>query len=106
MKLPKLLLLSLLGLVMIACSSEEKDMSKFDFSDPELIPEGIKEWIQVKSNIQLSLPDSIIMGKVLQVEFSDSEIFLLESGMNASILVFGRDGTFKRRLFKSGNALL
>jgi hypothetical protein len=88
---------------MIACSSEEKDMSKFDFSDPELIPEGIKEWIQVKSNIQLSLPDSIIMGKVLQVEFSDSEIFLLESGMNASILVFGRDGTFKRRLFKSGN---
>ncbi|MHA7131697.1 hypothetical protein [Algoriphagus namhaensis] len=51
MKITKLLLLSFLGLVLFACSSEEKGMSKFDFSDPELISEGIEEWIQVESNI-------------------------------------------------------
>ena len=99
------LLLCLVWILLINCSSpeREKEISTIDFSEPEFINEGIGDWIQVEKNIQLSIPDSIILGKVLQIEFSESEIFLLESGVNVNILVFDRDGSYQRRIFKSGN---
>lgn len=96
--------LSLFALVFIACSSqlEKTEDSPIDFSSPNLIEENIQNWIQTDQSLQLVLPDSIIAGKVTQVEFTDSEIILLETGISSSILVFDRKGELKSQIKKQG----
>jgi hypothetical protein len=96
--------LLLFMLVFFSCSSRlaKNEVSPIDFSNPSLNEENIQNWIQIDQSLQLALPDSIIIGKVTQVEFTNSEIFLLETGINSSILVFDRSGEFKAQLLKLG----
>lgn len=91
-------------LVFFSCSSqlEKNEIGPIDFSNPSLNAENIQNWIQVDQSLQLALPDSIIMGKVTQVELIDSEIILLETGINSSILVFDRNGKLKSQIKKQG----
>jgi hypothetical protein len=77
--------LLLFMLVFFSCSSRlaKNEVGPIDFSNPSLNEENIQNWIQIDQSLQLALPDSIIIGKVTQVEFTNSEIFLLETGINS-----------------------
>jgi hypothetical protein len=103
----KKIILSVLYVVLIfsSCTHQqsEESMKLIDFSNPQLVEDDIQDWIQIKKSIQLKLPDSIMIGKIVQMEFSDSELFLLESGSNSSILVFDREGTFLKQLARLWN---
>lgn len=92
-------------LVFFSCKSQgnEENIALIDFSKPQLIDEDVRDWVQIENRIQLDIPDSISFGKVIQLEFTDSEILVLENGINSSVLVFDRQGAFKKQLLKLGN---
>lgn len=91
-------------LLWCSCASppESALVEKIDFTSPELVEEGISDWIRVESAIPLALSDSILIGRVLQIDFSSEEIFLLESGVQTSVLVFDRKGEFRNQLLNPG----
>jgi hypothetical protein len=101
----KTLLLVLVGFCFFSCSSTEGEGSikTIDFSSPQLIDEDIQDWIQIQNTTQLAIPDSITIGRITQVEFTDSVIIMLEMGVAPSILVFDREGDFKDRISRVGN---
>ncbi len=96
-------ILILLGFFSCQSLEEEENIATIDFSSSEMIDQDIEEWIQVKNTIQLNVPDSILFGKVMQIEFTDTEILVLENGINSSVLVFDREGIFQRQLLRLGN---
>lgn len=86
-----------------SCKFYEKEgVKNVVYSDPTLVDEGLNEWVQVQNSIELELPDSLTIGKVVQIEFTDSEILVLEDGVNSSIMIFDRSGEFKNQLLKQG----
>lgn len=92
-------------LAFISCKSQEDggDIATIDFSNSQLIDENLEDWIQVENTIQLEIPDTIPFGKVIQIEFTDTEILVLENGINSSVLIFDREGVFQRQLLELGN---
>lgn len=91
-------------LIFFSCSPKKgaEYVKKIEFSDYQLKDGDVKDLVHVEEFIQLNVPDSILIGKVVQMEFSDSQIFLLEDGINSSILVFDREGVFNHQLLKLG----
>lgn len=91
-------------LFFFSCSSQKDadNIDLLDFSNSKIMEVEIKDWIKVEATAQLDVQDSIPFGKIIQVEFSDSEIFVLENGINSSILVFDREGKYKKQLLKLG----
>jgi hypothetical protein len=96
--------LLLFTLIVLSCSSNEENrsISQIDFSNPQLIDENIQDWIHIEKSNQLAIPDSIPIGRITQVEFTESELVMLEVGISTSILVFDREGVFQRQLHKQG----
>jgi len=94
----------LYALVFFSCSSQHEieNVELINFTDPLHIEDDIKDWIQIEKSVQLAIPDFVFIGKVTQIEFSDSELFFLEDGINASILVFDIEGNFRNQLIKPG----
>lgn len=91
--------------LIFSCSSRnfEGNIVLLDFTNPQLVDEAIQDWIQIEESIQLNIPDSILVGKVIQLEFTESELYVLENGINSSILIFDRKGSFQKQLLKLGN---
>lgn len=91
-------------LLVFSCSSKEENrsISQIDFSNPQLVDGEIQNWIQIEKSTQLAIPDSISIGRITQVEFTDSELVMLEVGVTTSILVLNRNGEFQRQLLKNG----
>lgn len=102
MRRHSLILLAVLIWCSCATPSENVGIEKIDFTSPGLVEEEISDWISVESAISLALPDSVLIGKVFQIEFFNEKIFLVESGINSSVLIFDRKGEFKNQLLNPG----
>ncbi|MBS4070543.1 MAG: 6-bladed beta-propeller [Algoriphagus aquaeductus] len=89
---------------LFSCSLKKNadNIELLNFSNSKIMESEIEEWIKIESTTQLDVYDSILFGKVMQVEFSDSDILVLEDGINSSILLFDREGRFKKQLLKLG----
>lgn len=96
--------IGVLIMALLSCTSQNQKLSakKLDFKNPKLNTDPIEEWIQIEDVVSLDLPDSISLGKIKQIEFTGSEILVLEDGINSSVLIFEKMGSFKRQLLKLG----
>lgn len=92
----------LLIILIIGCTSEA-NFKSIGYMDPIAVNENFKDWFKVEEAFLLEVPDSIGVGAIKQIEFTDSLIFLLEDGVTSSILVFNREGQFKKQLLKLGS---
>lgn len=91
----------LLIVLIVGCTSEVNNNIKY--IDPLLVNENLDDWLQIERSFLLEIPDSIVVGAIKQIEFGESSIYLLEDGVTSSILVFNREGQFKRQLLKLGS---
>jgi hypothetical protein len=73
------------------------------FVDPITVDGDLTEWLDIEQSVILNIPDSIVFGKVKQIEHQDSLVFLLEEGVASSVLVFDRSGNFKNQLINLGS---
>lgn len=92
----------LLIILVVGCTPES-NLGSIKYLDPIAINENFSDWIKVKESFLLEVPDSIGVGVIKQIEFADSLIYVLEDGVTSSILVFDREGQFKRQLLKLGS---
>ncbi|WP_139217502.1 6-bladed beta-propeller [Algoriphagus ornithinivorans] len=90
-------------IVFIVSCTPESNFKSIKYLDPHFVNESFDDWIQLEQSFFLEIPDSIVVGVIKQIEFTDSLIYLLEDGITSSILVFDREGDFKRQLLKLGS---
>jgi hypothetical protein len=57
------------------------------FVDPITVDGDLTEWLDIEQSVILNIPDSIVFGKVKQIEHQDSLVFLLEEGVASSVLL-------------------
>ena len=91
--------------IFMACGGTvgKQEQKVISFDNPQLIEEEFENWIKVSDAVQLDIPDSIIVGRVNQIEFTNQGIFLLDYSDGFSILHFDKNGKLKTRLSKTGN---
>jgi hypothetical protein len=92
----------LLIILIVGCTPES-NIKSIRYLDPFFVDENLDDWLQIERSFFLEIPDSIVVGAIKQIEFADSSIYLLEDGVTSSILVFDREGQFKRQLLKLGS---
>lgn len=92
----------LLITLIVGCTPES-NLKSIRYLDPIAINENLNDWIKVDRAFHLEVPDSIGVGAIKQIEFADSSIYVLEDGVTSSILVFNREGQFKKQLLKLGS---
>lgn len=88
--------------IILGCTSEFGGEA-IKYINPKLVDDPIDDWVRIHQRVVLDIPDSIFIGDIKQIEFSDSLIYLLEDGINSSILIFDQDGQLQNQLLKLGN---
>lgn len=87
---------------MVGCTPES-NLNSIRYIDPISVNENFSDWINVEEALLLKVPDSISIGAIKQIEFTNSSIYILEDGITSSILIFNRVGEFIRHLLKLGS---
>lgn len=95
--------IAILFIILISCREKEQASKKIiGFTNPEIIEDTASEWIQIDKYFSLNIPDSISIGLVKQIQWTDSLLYIVEDGIYNSVMVFDMDGQLVNRLLKMG----
>ncbi len=92
----------LIILVVFNFCTENIEKGTIDYRDPVLLDKSLSDLIRIKSLIPLQIPDSIIIGNVVSIEFKNEKILIHENGLTSSIMIFDQEGNFQSQFNKMG----